>query len=265
VVAESVFASVLRKPTKSSLVISESSISARGPNTYDSDNNGSLDSGGFLYIYPGTAFDGPTVPAPTPEVIDLGGAISAAIKTSTGSAPVRPHFVSFNRAGTHAIITFVATGHVVIVRASDRQVVYAVDVGTQAHAANAAPDDTYILVANQNGKLVQRIDTNYLTETYALDALATLDLASGLTPSGAARENASTWPDNAAVLTFPEQANGDLAFVTLRTGVRIPPSALLIYRELRRKRLKGNNESNNMLADAADANFVAEDRASESN
>lgn len=187
-------------------------------NTYDSDGNTTLDSGGYLYIYQGTAFDGAKVAAPTPEVIDLGGAISAEIKQLTGTAPVRPHYISFNRAGTHALITFVATGHLIIIEASTRDIVYAVDVGVQAHASNASPDDTYILVANQNGKLVQRIDTNYATNTFALDNTATLDLVNGITPSGAPRESAATRPDNAAVITYPEQVSGDLAFVTLRGG-----------------------------------------------
>lgn len=35
------------------------------------------------------------------------------------------------------------------------------DVGTQAHAAVPAPDETYILVANHNGQLLQRINTDY--------------------------------------------------------------------------------------------------------
>ncbi|RYD39387.1 MAG: hypothetical protein EOP85_16040, partial [Verrucomicrobiaceae bacterium] len=80
-------------------------------NTYDSDSNGSLDSGGYLYIYQGDDFAGSGVPNPVPEKIDLGGSISANVKNTTGTAPVRPHYISFNPTGTHAVITFVATGH----------------------------------------------------------------------------------------------------------------------------------------------------------
>lgn len=186
-------------------------------NTYDSDDNGSLDSGGFLYIYQGDDFATTGVPNPTPEKIDLGGAISAAVKANTGTAPVRPHYISFNPTGTHAVITFVATGHLIIIEAATRQVVYSVDVGVQAHAANVSPTNDYILVANQNGKLVQRIDTNFASNTFALDNTATLDLANGLTPTGAQRQGTER-PDNAAVITYPDQRDGNLAFITLRGG-----------------------------------------------
>jgi len=186
-------------------------------NTYDSDANGSLDSGGHLYIYQGDDFAGTGVPNPTPEKIDLGGAISESVKANTGTAPVRPHYVSFNPTGTHAVITFVATGHLIIIEAATRQVVYSVDVGVQAHAANVSPTNDYILVANQNGKLVQRIDTNFATNTFALDNTATLDLANGLTPTGAQRQGTER-PDNAAVITYPDQRDGNLAFITLRGG-----------------------------------------------
>ena len=196
-------------------------------NTYDSNQDGTLDSGGTLYIYQGDDFTR-RKREPRPEVIDLGGAIAESIKAATGSAPVRPHYISFNRAQTHAIITFVATGHLIVVRAADRKVVYSVDVGVQAHAANPSPplpnspgetdDHGFILVANQNGKLVQRIDANYTTDTFALDNTATLDLANGFTPSGAPRQSPDLRPDNAAVITYPRQSDGSLAFVTLRGG-----------------------------------------------
>jgi hypothetical protein len=40
-----------------------------------------------------------------------------------------------------------------------------------------APDEPYVVVANQNGRLLQRISTDYETSTFALEAGATLDLA----------------------------------------------------------------------------------------
>ncbi|MCW1916387.1 hypothetical protein OJ996_22555 [Luteolibacter sp. GHJ8] len=187
-------------------------------NTYDSDGNGSLDSGGNIHIYRGEDFKEAGNPNPVVETISLGGANADYIKQVTGTAPVRPHYISFNKSGTHALITFVATGHLIIIEAATRQIVYAVDVGVQAHASNPSPDEDYILVANQNGKLVQRIDTDYATNTFSLDNTATLDLANGLTPSGAPRESAALRPDNAAIITYPEQTKGDLAFVTLRGG-----------------------------------------------
>src|ERR1041384_1564994 len=110
-------------------------------NTYDSDANGSLDSGGTLYIYDGKDL------AAKPQKIDLGGALAEQIKLTTGTVPVRPHIISFNASQTHAIVSFVASGHVLIFDAATRTPVFVLDVGAQAHAALHSPDETYVLVA----------------------------------------------------------------------------------------------------------------------
>src|SRR5205814_8432345 len=65
-----------------------------------------------------------------------------------------------------------------------------------------SPDETYILVANQNGKLVHRITTDYLHNAFTLDTNATLNLATGTTPSGALKQDdgaaqVNVRPDNA--------------------------------------------------------------------
>ena len=200
-------------------------------NTYDSDGNGSLDSGGSLYIYDGNAL------AAGPQKIDLGGALAEQIKLTTGTLPVRPHGISFNRSQSHAIIAFVASGHVLIIDAATRTPVFVVDVGAQAHAAAPSPDETYILVANQNGKLLQRINTDYLHNTFVLDTNATLNLATGTTPSGALKQDdgvtqVNVRPDNAPILARPD-ASSTLAFVTLRGGglfvvnPRVSPMAIV--------------------------------------
>ena len=64
-----------------------------------------------------------------------------------------------------------------------------IDVGVQAHAAVPSPDESYVVVANQNGKLLQRITTDYATNTFTLEPAATLDLANGTTPTGALRQD----------------------------------------------------------------------------
>ena len=195
-------------------------------NTYDSDANGSLDSGGTIYIYDGKDL------AASPQKIDLGGAIAEQIKLTTGTVPVRPHIISFNASQTHAIVSFVASGHVLIFDAATRTPVFVVDVGAQAHAALPSPDETYILVANQNGKLVHRINTDYLRNAFALDTNATLNLATGTTPSGALKEDAALRPDNAPIHAMPD-ATSALAFVTLRGGgmfvlnPRVSPMAIV--------------------------------------
>src|SRR5688572_27114726 len=77
----------------------------------DQSNSPGKTFGGTLYIYGGR--DLVRRPARAePEVIDLGGAVSDLCRAQTGADPVRPHIVSFNAAESHAIIAFVASGHV---------------------------------------------------------------------------------------------------------------------------------------------------------
>jgi hypothetical protein len=131
--------------------------------------------------------------------------------------------ILFNTAHSHAILAFVASGHVVIFEAATRTPVACLrmSVGAggarQAHAAFPAPDDTYILVANQNGKLLERIEADYTTNTYTLNAAATLDLALCTTPNGVACELAGVRPDNAPICPIIDSSS-NLGFVTLRGG-----------------------------------------------
>ena len=176
--------------------------------------------GGTIYIYEGSDLNrAPSLATPT-DMLDLGGATADLCFAQTAANPVRPHMLFFNVAHSHAILSFVASGHVVVFEAATRTPVACVrtSVGAggqrQAHAATPTPDEAYILVANQNGKRVDRITTDYATNTFVLDA--SLDLANGVTPNGVLREFAGR-PDNAPILVVPD-ATGSLAFVTLRGG-----------------------------------------------
>lgn len=180
--------------------------------------------GGALYIHSKAAVTGATgVSAGTPEKIDLGDAVSALCFSSTGANPVRPHMLMFNSTYSHAVLAFVASGHVVILDAEHRTPVaclrasLASNGGRQAHAATPAPDDSYILVANQNGKLLERITSNYTTNQFSFDAAAKLDLASCTTPSGAPCQSAALRPDNAPIVPAITSTSRH-AFVTLRGG-----------------------------------------------
>jgi hypothetical protein len=130
---------------------------------------------------------------------------------------VRPHMIFFNRSETHAVIAFVASGHVLFLDATTQAPLACVDAGVQAHAAVPSPDETYVVVANQNGKLLQRISTDYATNTFALEPAATLDLANGTTPTGAQRQDPVLRPDNAPICPLID-SKSRLTFVTLRGG-----------------------------------------------
>ncbi len=124
-------------------------------------------------------------------------------------AGVRPHLLLFNSTHTHGILANVASGHVYIIRGSDRTIVASIDVGTQAHSAMASPDDRWILVANQAGKRVARIQADFVNEVFTYQPQADLDLA--------AIEDADH-PDNAPICPFLYVGAAGKAYVTVRGG-----------------------------------------------
>lgn len=168
-------------------------------------------------------------PGALPEVIALDPDTNPATDTVgdrclalTGTAPVRAHMIAFNHAGTHAILSFVASGHVAFIDAATRRPAGCIDVGVQAHAAFAAPNDGYVIVANQNGRLLQRITTSYATNRFTLDEPATLNLATCTTPNGRLCQDAAPMqtnirPDNAPICPVFD-SSGRFVFVTLRGG-----------------------------------------------
>jgi hypothetical protein len=87
----------------------------------------------------------------------------------------------------------------------------------QAHMATPSPDGTYVTVANQNGKLFERIWTDYATNTFVHDKAATLDLANCTTPNGAPCQSPTLRPDNAPICPITESTSR-YTFVTLRGG-----------------------------------------------
>ncbi|MBL8684636.1 MAG: hypothetical protein JNK05_36005 [Myxococcales bacterium] len=183
-------------------------------------------SGGNLWIYRDDAlrpggFETNADAGVVAERIDLAGDARALCLSETGTAPTRPHMLLFNSTHTHAVLSFVASGHVLFIDAARRTPVSCIDVGEQAHAAVPSPDDRWVLVANQNGKRLQRIASNFATNTFTLES-ASLDLRSGTTPSGAPVEDpadagARLRPDNAPICPIIDDS-GRLGFITLRGG-----------------------------------------------
>src|SRR5687767_4351790 len=186
-------------------------------NTKDEDGNGTLDSGGTLYIYQGDDVSGDDAASAVPTALDLGGAARNLCLAQTGTAPVRPHMFFFNGGRSHAVIAFVATGHVLFMNTTTRTPVQCLDVGVQAHAAVPSNDETFIVVATQNGRLLQRINTDYETNTFTLDNAATIDLASCTTPSGAPCQDPLLRPSNRPICPVID-ATDNFTFVTLAGG-----------------------------------------------
>lgn len=205
--------------------------------------------GGKVYIYEGDDLMGADASAAQPvHVIDLCGETASLALAQTGAPPVRPHMLFFNSTGSHAVLAFVASGHVVIFDAATRTPVAVVRTSAgagdarQAHAAVPAADDSYVLVANQNGKRLERIDTDYATNTYTLDAAATLDLAGCTTPNGVACQGPERL-DNAPICPLIDSSSS-LGFVTLRGGglfvVNPRATPMAILGEYDRETVHGN-------------------------
>lgn len=174
------------------------------------------DGGGTLYIYDGHALSGRHAEHATPRAVDLGGTARSLCLAQTGTAPRRPHMFMFNHGRTHAVLAFVATGHVLFLD-TDANPLACLDAGAQAHAAMPSPDDSYVVVANQNGKLLQRIATDYESNSFALEPAATLNLAACVTPNGVPCEDAVLRPDNAPICPVID-GTSRFTFVTLRGG-----------------------------------------------
>ncbi len=175
------------------------------------------DGGGTLYVHRSGRTAGPGGEWQAPEVIDLGGAARDLCLAQTGTAPRRPHMVMFDPDHTYGVVAFVVSGHVLFLHASTRTPVTCIDVGTQAHAAIPSPDGRYVLVADQNGKRLHRIRTDWAAGKFTLEVEAMLDLATCTTPSGNACEDPRLRPDNAPICPLIE-SRSRLAFITLRGG-----------------------------------------------
>ncbi|MGQ0639865.1 MAG: hypothetical protein ACT4P6_03695 [Gemmatimonadaceae bacterium] len=204
--------------------------------------------GGTLYIYAATDLAGGGAASAQPrERIDLATETATLCMSATGANPVRPHMLLFNREHTHAVLSFVASGHVVIFDAATRKPLRCVRTsrsatGQQAHAAFPAPDGSFIVIANQNGKRLERIDVNFATSSFTHNAAATLDLATCTTPSGAPCQGEPR-PDNAPICPIVDGASR-YAFVTLRGGglfvVDARSTPMRIVAEYDKATVKGN-------------------------
>ena len=213
----------------------------------DQSNTTGTTGGGALYVYDGETLEGQDAASATPERIDLGGAVRDLCVAQTGAAPVRPHMILFNASQTHGVLSFVVSGHVVFIDAEARSPVACLraSVGAggarQAHAAVPSADEKYVVVANQNGKLLERVRTDYTTNSFVWDGA--LDLAAGTTPSGAARQDPVLRPDNAPICPLVA-SDSRLTFVTLRGGglfvVDTAASAMQIVAEYDRNTIHGN-------------------------
>lgn len=180
--------------------------------------------GGTVYIWDGHALEHARgAPEAAAARVDLGGAAASFCFERTGANPVRPHMIAINASQSHAIISFVGSGHVLFLDAGTREPVECIRASEgeggarQVHMATPLPDETYVTFANQNGKLFERILTDYATNTFVHDVGSTINLATCTTPNGLPCQDAAIRPDNAPICPITESSSR-FTFVTLRGG-----------------------------------------------
>lgn len=200
---------------------------------------------GKLYIYDGDAL-AHEPSAAFPEIVDLGGAVTDRCFADTGSTPTRAHIVLFDSTNRVAILAYVASGHVVFINAAKREPIECLRMSLgfngarQAHAAFPAPNGRYVMVANQNGRLLERINTDangngrpYEGASDIIhDTAATLNLVSCTTNTGAPCQQPGIRPtnnvvcpivDDTSTLTFITLSGGGLLVADTSTGGAPPP------------------------------------------
>lgn len=193
--------------------------------------------GGRLLIYDSADLDNPAGPVNKPTIFELSQVFAiGGPNNTTGANVVRPHMAlpsPDNR--KYMALAFVGSGHVAIFDGATKQPkgLFRMSAGAggaiQAHAAFWVPDGSGLVVANQNGKLLERINYNAATDTFTHDTAATLNLANCTTPNGLPCQTNTpvndtdpnflgehNRPDNAPIC--PIVSDRGLAFVTLRGG-----------------------------------------------
>jgi DNA-binding beta-propeller fold protein YncE len=211
------------------ILLTASAAHAAGQQAYevwaiDQSNSDGRAYGGTLYIWDGHDLENKfRANSARRDVIDLGGAAADLCMASTGAFPVRPHMMAVSPSQSHIIISFVVTGHVLFVEGATRTPVacFRTTVGAggsrQAHMSTPSPDGAYVVVANQNGKKLERILTDYTNGIFSHDLAATLDLANCVTPNGAPCQAPDLRPDNAPICPIIESSS-TFTFATIRGG-----------------------------------------------
>ena len=130
-------------------------------------SDSSKDGGGTLYIYDGQALASDAKSA-KPETIDLGDKFAEACKDVPGGYPKRPHMIFFTKDQKYAIISYVASGHVVFLDAGSRAPIGCVSLGKNAHAAWPTANMRMALGANIAEKKLVRIWTDYANKKFTI-------------------------------------------------------------------------------------------------
>ena len=170
-------------------------------------SDSSKDGGGTLYIYDGAALAADAKGAKA-ETVDLGDKFNEACKDAGGGYPKRPHMLFFTKDGKYALLSYVATGHVVFLDAASRAPIGCVSLGKNAHAAWPTANGRMAIGANIAEKKLVRIWTNYADKKFTIKPESDIVALGVLEP---------ILPDAAPICPITE-SKSQFVFVTPRGG-----------------------------------------------
>jgi hypothetical protein len=170
-------------------------------------SDSSKDGGGTLYIYDGAALAADAKSAKA-EAVDLGDKFAEACKDVPGGFPKRPHMLFFTKDGKYALLSYVATGHVVFIDAAARAPIGCVSLGKNAHAAWPTANGKMAIGANIAEKKLVRIWTNYAEKKFTITPERDVVALGALEP---------ILPDAAPICPVTENTS-QFVFVTPRGG-----------------------------------------------
>jgi hypothetical protein len=172
-------------------------------------SDSSKDGGGTLYIYDGAALAADAKSAKA-ETVDLGDKFNEACKDTGGGYPKRPHMIFFTKDGKYALLSYVASGHVVFLDAASRAPIGCVSLGKNAHAAFPAANMKLAIGANIAEKKLVRIWTDYANKKFTVNPSNDVVALAPL-------ESVARLPDMAPICPIIENKS-QFAFVTPRGG-----------------------------------------------
>lgn len=188
--------------------------------------------GGKVRIYDGNDIDGNS-PLNAPVVLDATSDLFPNAQATTGAHVTRIHGIMPSHDHRHMALNFVASGHLGIVEGDSKNPLCLfrttlTSTGRQNHMSFWTPDGKHLVVANQNGRMLERVDVKRNAGGEAVEFIfnadASLDLVGGAgrilaqpiavdmdtsdsvrcTVSGSVADNQATTTSNGS----PKQASG---------------------------------------------------------
>lgn len=214
--------------------------------------------GGKVRIYDGADLE-QTPLIDNPLVLDATEDLFPTANLTTGAHVSRIHGIQPSPDYNYMALNFVASGHLGIVDGVTKRPVClfrstGTSTGRQNHMSFWAPDGSRVIVSNQNGRILERVDVardvNGAVTGLAFNGAASLDLVGGpsrilaqpiavdmdagdnisctvsgivadgqptITPTGAAKQSAGIRPTNTPICPIPS-SNGRHVFTTLGGG-----------------------------------------------